>query len=317
MKPIQTLYSLQLVSSIAFASIVSIPVHATEGGVDNIGPGTDGFMMLPLDVNSLPDNMFAFNVYYNHYEAKKLNISSLGGKVPDVKITSDAIIPRLDYLSPIRVLGGRLGAYIAQPYVKQQVAAFGLSDQRESMGDTTFAPIILWDMGQNLTLGASVEVTLPTGEYDASRLANTSNNFYTYKPVFSLTWLPSERTELSLKTTYSFNEKNHDTDYRSGQIFHFDYSASYKVSDNMRLGLNGYYLKQTTDDKQNGRTVRDIFGEEVSDGVRGQVLAIGPALYFNFLKYASAEVRWAKEFDVENRAEGDMLWAKVSIPFTL
>ncbi|MNL90082.1 hypothetical protein D3C87_2208550 [compost metagenome] len=62
--------------------------------------------------------------------------------------------------------------------------------------------------------------------------------------------------------------------------------------------------------------MRDIFGEEVNDGVRGQVLAIGPALYFNFLKYASAEVRWAKEFDVENRAEGDMLWAKVSIPFT-
>ncbi len=57
--------------------------------------------------------------------------------------------------------------------------------------------------------------------------------------------------------------ENHDTDYRSGQIFHFDYSASYRVTDNLRLGLNGYYLKQTTDDKQNGETVRVFsFGEK-------------------------------------------------------
>lgn len=235
-----------------------------------------------------------------------------------MKISSDAIIPRLDYLSPLRIFGGRLGGYIAQPYLRQRVAAFGLSDERESMGDTTFAPIILWDMGKDLTLAAAVEVTVPTGKYDAERLANTSNNFYTYKPLFSFTWLPTERTELSLKATYSFNMENHDTDYRSGQIFHFDYSASYRVTDNLRLGLNGYYLKQTTDDKQNGETVRVFgFGEEVDDGVRGQVFAIGPAVHLTFLKYASAEIRWAKEFDVENRPEGDMLWAKLTIPFEL
>ena len=122
-------------------------------------------------------------------------------------------------------------------------------------------------MGKDLTLAAAVEVTVPTGKYDAERLANTSNNFYTYKPLFSFTWLPTERTELSLKATYSFNMENHDTDYRSGQIFHFDYSASYRVTDNLRLGLNGYYLKQTTDE-QNGETVRVFgFGEE-DDGAR-------------------------------------------------
>ncbi|QJI28506.1 hypothetical protein HKK55_07170 [Pseudomonas sp. ADAK18] len=313
MKPIRALRPVQL----ALLTLISLPALATEGGVDNIGPGTDGFYILPLDVNNLPDHMFAFNLYYNHYEARKLNISSLGGKVSGVDIQSDAVIPRLDYLSPVRVLGGRLGAYIAQPWIKQQVSMFGMSDQRESMGDTTLAPIILWDMGKNLTLATALEITLPTGEYDATRLANTSNNFYTYKPLVSATWMPNERTELSIKTTYSFNKENPDTHYRSGQIFHFDYSASYKVTDNLSLGVNGYYLKQTTDDKQYGRTVVNIYGEDVDDGVKGQVFAIGPAVYFTFLKYASAEVRWAKEFDVKNRPEGDMLWAKLTIPFAL
>ncbi|MEK1910990.1 MAG: transporter [Pseudomonas chlororaphis] len=306
----------RLAASLACLAALPALAPASESGVDNIGPGTDGFFILPLDVNGLPDHMFAFNLYYNHYEARKLNISSLGGKVPDVRIVSDAIIPRLDYLSPLRLFGGRLGGYVAQPYLRQQVGVFGLKDQRESMGDTTIAPIILWDLGKNLTLGAAVEITIPTGKYDATRLANTSNNFYTYKPLVSVTWLPTPRTELSLKTTYSFNEENHATDYKSGQILHFDYSASYKVTDNLSLGLNGYYLKQTSDDKQYGRTVQ-FLGEDVDDGVRGQVFAIGPALYLTFLKYASAEIRWAKEFDVENRPEGEMLWAKLTIPFSL
>ncbi|SEM52648.1 Uncharacterized conserved protein [Pseudomonas sp. ok272] len=314
MNPTRAFSPLRLATSVALLSCVGLSAHATESGVDNIGPGTDGFFILPLDSDNLPDNMVAFNLYYNYYKATKLDISSLGGKVPGVEIKSEAVIPRLDYLSPLRVAGGRLGFYIAQPWIKQEVAVFGLSDDRESMGDTTLAPIVLWDMGKNLTLAAALEVTIPTGEYDASRLANTSNNFYTYKPLVSFTWLPTENTELSMKTTYSFNQENHDTDYRSGQIFHFDYSASYQVADNLHIGLNGYYLKQTTDDKQYGRTVQ-FNGEDVNDGVKGQVFAIGPAVHLTFLKYATAELRWAKEFDVENRPEGQMLWAKVTIPY--
>ncbi|NUT67490.1 hypothetical protein HNO91_00770 [Pseudomonas corrugata] len=314
MNPIRTTFALQM--TLGLACSCALPALATENGVDNIGPGTDGFFVLPLEVDSLPDNMVAFNLYYNHYKARTFNISSLGGKVPGVEIESTAVIPRIDYLSPLRFAGGRLGIYVAQPWIKQEVALFGMSDTREGMGDTTISPIVLWDMGKNLTLAAAVEITVPTGEYSSDRLANTSNNFYTYKPLFSFTWLPTENTEVSMKTTYSFNQKNKDTDYRSGQIFHFDYSASYRLTDNLRVGLNGYYLKQTTDDKQFGRTVQ-FAGQDVDDGVRGQVFAIGPALYLTFLKYASAEVRWAKEFDVENRPEGEMLWAKLSIPFEL
>lgn len=78
--------SLRMAVGLAGVCAIQLPALATEAGVDNIGPGTDGFFMLPLDVNSLPDNMLAFNLYYNHYKATKLNISSLGGKVPNVEI---------------------------------------------------------------------------------------------------------------------------------------------------------------------------------------------------------------------------------------
>lgn len=148
MNPTRVSSPLRLAISLVLLSSVCLSAQATESGVDNIGPGTDGFFMLPLDVNSLADNMVAFNLYYNFYKARKLNISSLGGKVPGVEITSEAVIPRLDYLTPLRLAGGRLGFYAAQPWLKQRVQAYGLEDDRESMGDTTVAPIICGTWGK-------------------------------------------------------------------------------------------------------------------------------------------------------------------------
>lgn len=154
MNPTRTTFALQLTLGLACGG--ALPALATESGVDNIGPGTDGFFVLPLEVDSLPDHMVAFNLYYNHYKARKFNISSLGGELPDVEIESTAVVPRIDYLSPLRVAGGRAGIYIAQPWIKQEVSVFGLHDTREGMGDTTISPIVLWDMGKNLTLAAEI-----------------------------------------------------------------------------------------------------------------------------------------------------------------
>ena len=83
MNPIRTRFTLQLTLSLACAN--ALPALATESGVDNIGTGTDGFYVLPLEVDSLPDHMVAFNLYYNHYKARKFNISSLGGEVPHLR----------------------------------------------------------------------------------------------------------------------------------------------------------------------------------------------------------------------------------------
>lgn len=118
MSPNRATFPLRLALTL-LGCTASLPALATEAGVDNIGPGTDGFFMLPMEVDSLPQNMVAFNLYYNHYKSTRLNISSLGGKVPNVEIESTAVIPRIDYLSPVRVFGGRLAGYIAQPWLKQ------------------------------------------------------------------------------------------------------------------------------------------------------------------------------------------------------
>ncbi|WP_244222935.1 SphA family protein [Cupriavidus lacunae] len=107
--------------------------------------------------------------------------------------------------------------------------------------------------------------------------------------------------------TYSFNSPNDDTHYHSGQLFHTDYSCQLCGDASHPCGVTGYFIKQTTDDKQNGHAVG-------GDGFRGQVLAVGPGLRYQFSK-ASLEVRWVKEFYVRNRPEGNALWAKLVVPF--
>lgn len=114
---------------------------------------------------------------------------------------------------------------------------------------------------------AALEITKPTGTYDPLRMANTSTNFTTYKPVVPITWQPTDRTEVSAKFSYSFNQTNKDTDYKSGRYAHVDYSLSYEAVDNLHVGVNGYFLKQVSDDRMAG----------VDVGNRGKAAAIGPA----------------------------------------
>lgn len=61
MHPTRTHLSRRLAASLACLAALPALAPATESGVDNIGAGTDGFFILPLDVNALPDHMFAFN----------------------------------------------------------------------------------------------------------------------------------------------------------------------------------------------------------------------------------------------------------------
>jgi hypothetical protein len=181
------------------------------------------------------------------------------------------------------------------------------SFDRTNLGDLIVSPaLIAWGSGALRTV-AAIEFVFPTGQYDMHAALNTGKNYYTARPVFGVSWLPNDKVEVSAKITYSFNSPNDDTDYHSGNLFHFDYSASYAVTPKARVGVSGYFVEQTTDDIQNGQPVN-------GDGFRGQTFAIGPGFRYQFSKI-SVEARVVKEFFVRNRPAGEAVWAKAVIPF--
>jgi len=292
-----------LISLAACAGIaLCTGASATEGGSDTIGEGAEAFF-----AGALPPAGLYGLLYYTHYHASRFNDSHGNNSVPGFKLDADVLIPRVVWMSNLSVLGGRYGAYAVLPMEHLALDAGGASFDRTNLGDLIVSPaLVAWGDGSLRTV-AALEFVLPTGQYDANSPLNTGKHYYTVRPVFGISWFPVPGFEMSAKVTYSFNSMNTATDYHSGQLFHFDYGASYAVTTKARVGIAGYLVKQTTDDTQHDASVN-------GDGFRGQVFAVGPGFRYEFAK-GSIDVRVVKEFFVRNRASGEAVWAKAVIPF--
>ena len=189
-----------------------------------------------------------------------------------------------------------------------------ISDTQTGLGDIIVDPFILsWHFSKNFHLATGVDIYMPTGRYDQYDLANTSRNYWTFEPIVAFTYLTDFGLEVSSKFMYDINTNNPDTDYRSGQEFHFDYTVGYKI-ENWNLGVGGYYYKQFTNDKINGEKVVALNGMEVDPGFKGQVLAVGPELKYSY-KNMSFVLKYLFETAVDNRPEGNNLWFKFVYAF--
>ncbi|MBK5052285.1 transporter [Burkholderia sp. R-70006] len=277
-------------------------VHATENGTDTIGEGAEGFF-----AGALPPQGLYGLAYYSHYEANRFNDADGHAAIPGFHLDANVLIGRVVYMSGQTFLGGRVGAYAVLPVEIVSLDAAGAAFNHTGIGDAAVAPLLLaWGAGSLRTAGA-LEISVPTGQYDPNSALNLGHNYYSFRPVFTVTWLPTSALEFSGKVTYTFNTSNPATDYHSGQLFHIDYSESYAVTPKLRVGVNGYYVQQTTDDRQDGQSVD-------GDGFRGRVIGVGPAVRYQFAK-CSVEARWVKEFEVRNRPDGNALWIKAEFAF--
>jgi hypothetical protein len=295
---------IQAAAAAALALLASFgpgTASATEGGSDNIGKGSEGFF-----AGMLPEPGWYGVLYANYYHATRVNDGRGNSSVPGFRLSAEVMAGRIFYMSNATLAGGRLGFFGIGSLASLQNEAGGNATHRNGVGDITVGPTLGWDFGSFHPLIA-MDVVLPVGGYDSARALNTGGNYYSVRPIFAFTNLSDNGLEVSAKFTYTYNFRNRDTDYRSGQLFHFDYSVSYPVTHDLRLGVNGYYLKQTTDDIQHGLRVD-------GDGHRGKVAAIGPAMHYQLGK-VGLDFKVLKEFGARNRAQGSSVWAKAVVPF--
>jgi len=276
--------------------------RATESGADTIGAGAEGFL-----AGALPPAGLYGVLYYDSYHASRFNDSNGHSSVPGFGLTANVVIPRLVYMSDLTVFGGRVGGYGLVALQSLNLNVAGTSTTNTGVGDTVVGPLLHWGEGSALQTVAALDLSLPTGGYNKNSALNLGKNYTSVRPIFAVSYLPSNGFEASAKFSYTFNTKNDATDYLSGQLFHFDYSLSYAISSAAKLGINGYFIKQTTNDLQ--------YGQEVDgDGFRGQAFAIGPAFRYQFSKFG-IEVRALKEYAVRNRPAGESLWTKAVFAF--
>jgi hypothetical protein len=275
----------------------------------------NGLTTYPLGVNTVldgilpPPGITQFYNYTEYYFANKFAGPDGNSAIPGFH--SEALV---DAARVVHTWGGTLGPFtvssgVVAPLVHLHLDVPGASGTRTAPGDIIVQPFMIGYTNSSHTFFAFLtnDVSLPTGAYAANRLVNIGVNYYAYQPNLSMTWFPSPRWEMSSTAQVEFHSPNHATNYHSGDVASLDYLIGYSVTERVQLGLQGYFLKQFTDDTINGQTAPD-------DGFRGQTIGIGPQLRYAFGPDKAIAFKYEHEFAVRNRPQGDRLWVQFAFP---
>jgi hypothetical protein len=291
----------KLVSAIALA-VAALPLAAaaSENGKSAYPNGAEDFMVGAVP----PPGDYIIN-YLLNYSADQFNNGSGNNVIPGFDLNVWADVIRWIHITPNTLWGANWGWHVFLPLMHVDVTVPGPPESKKGgIGDILFSPFILsWHHSKNLHSVFAVDIYAPTGSYDQYRIANTGLNYWTFQPVYAASYISDEGWEASGKFMYDFNTENGDTNYKSGQAFHFDYTFA-KHFPGWAVGVGGYYFTQTTNDSGSGAP---------PGGFKGKAFAVGPQVMFDIGK-VKAILKYQWETNTENRPEGNNFWFKLIIP---
>lgn len=261
---------------------------------------------------TLPPPGLYLRVYNLFYQADRLNdadgneikaVGGPGGPVPvDFDLKVFAFVPRLIWISDIKVLGGNLGADALIPLVYTDVELDPvLQDDAWGFGDIFVEPLVIAWHGKRWDAAAGLGVYIPTGDYDVDEPASPGKDFWTLMATLGGTvYFDEARTwSASILSRYETHSEKDETDVQYGDEFHFEWGIGKTIAKFWDVGLAGYCHWQISDDSGD---------EAVWDrGAHDQVYAVGPEVMVFMPKlglFASLRSEW--EFEAEDRPEGNV-----------
>jgi hypothetical protein len=286
---------------VSLLAVVSGGAQATENGGSSYPMGAENYMS-----GAMPPPGLYSQFYVGHYEADSLR-DNRGDKVPvDFRVRANSIAPRLIWVTEQQVLGGNLAFHAIVPLVDLKVELNGQSQSKQGLGDIIFGPALGFHHSEKLHSIVALDFIAPSGEYDRGDLANIGRNYWVVEPVVAVSYVDPNGLNVDAKIMYDFNQRNPATDYRSGSELHADYAVGWGLGNGWVVGVGGYVVHQTTDDRQDGERVKDN---------KGRAIAIGPSVKYTSDKGWFLTAKWEQETQVRNRAEGSAYWMKLTIPF--
>jgi hypothetical protein len=227
----------------------------------------------------------------------------------------DAQIDVLQFIwvSPVRIGAGVLGFTILQPVVNIDshfdTPGVVLNNNGFDAGDTIFGPYyqsepIISGGRPVFSYRIEFDTSAPDGGFDPHRNLDQSSGYWSIIPYAAFTWLPTPALEISARLHYLYNFQSQKApnpppipgfDFQNGQAGQAawaNFDASYAVAPHLSLGVNGFYLKQFTDDSVNGQSLL---------GTEKQELYLGPGIHIPFDKMNKNILNVNAYFPIETR----------------
>jgi hypothetical protein len=312
------LVRLAVVGSLACA-VVSPPALADEGGVSVWLPGQFGSLA------AVPgESGWSLPIVYYHASANASGGANfaIGGRIAgnlDARADLMLVVPTYTFATP--VWGGQAQVSMTTVAGKMNVSAEATltapggavlsrnaGDSLTGFGDLFPMASLRWNDGNHNWM-AYTQVGVPVGSYQVGRLANLGTNHWSADAGGGYTYL-NQKTgrEFSAVAGVTYNFENPDTNYRNGVDVHLDWGASQFLSEQLHVGLVGYFYNQISGDSGTGARLGDF---------KSRVNGIGPQIGYLFKmgeRQAYINLKGYHEFDNENRPAGWNAWLTLSIP---
>ena len=297
----------RLLCQVTTTPLILIAIHASaiamEGGQSPYFKGYRDFLtgVLPSPGLQLRQDLYL----YSGTERSTIPQGQLR-----VGLKAAANILSATYVTPYQMLGGdyafavrgavsdvNVDQTLVMPSPRPTIVRNG---SLTALNDIVVNPFIVgWHSG-NLHWNVATSVWLPAGNYDKNRIANTGKNVWGLSPQFGATYFdPKSGWDVSGAAIYVVSFTNTDTNYRSGDIAHFDFAVGKMLSPQFKLGVVGYYVQQVTADSGAGA----ILGDR-----KLRVAGVGPGATFTFVVNAmtvNLVAKYYREFDAQNTTQGD------------
>lgn len=279
----------------------TLPTEAQDVPLPPVNLGQSSF----LDGVAGPGWLFETTIeLFNSDEFKGPSGDTLSG---DASLDTWVTMFHVAKITERRLLGGFYGAEILVPIVGIDMRMPFGKDEKKGLGDITISPLLIqWTDGKVFEkpfyARLNFPITIPTGDYNESRAANLGSNIWRFNPYFAFTIFLSPKLETSWRLHYLWNGKNDSPPHsfsaeaiEPGDAYHFNFAISYEISPKTCIGIAGYYLKQTTDDRIDGISILNS---------REKVFGIGPGIMYGD-KSSTYIINYYFEDKAENRPEGN------------
>jgi len=256
---------------------------------------------------------FYFVEYVQYYTAD--DFTDAGFPTAGADVDAWVSLNQFIYQSNTPVLfNGKWGLNVMVPVVSLNSGPdTSLPENSSGVGDILVGPYLQWDpiMGANGPVfmhRVEFQMIFPSGDYDDDKVLNPGANAFSFNPYWAGTYFITPKWTMSGRFHYLWNGENDDPfvglgldSVQAGEAVHANFATSYEVlPKQLRLGLNGYWLKQigaTEGTTQAGATV-DMEDEEM-------VFAIGPGALVSFSPNTHLFLNAYWETETDCRPEGE------------